>query len=159
MRIGQGYDIHKLVADRPLILGGVKIPYDRGALGHSDADALLHAIIDALLGAACLGDIGSHFSPKKQEYADIDSTILLSRTRDMISLAGFEIINIDSSIILEAPKLAQHIMPMRQRIADVLGLEIGQISIKAKTKEGLDATGQGQAVEAQAIALLEQVAP
>lgn len=159
MRIGQGYDIHQLVADRPLILGGVKIPYDRGALGHSDADALLHAIIDALLGAACLGDIGSHFSPKKQEYADIDSTILLSRTRDMISLAGFEIINIDSSIILEAPKLAPHIMPMRQRIADVLGLEIGQISIKAKTKEGLDATGQGQAVEAQAIVLLEQVAP
>lgn len=159
MRIGQGYDIHQLVAGRPLILGGVEIPHDRGALGHSDADALLHAIIDAMLGAACLGDIGTHFSPKKQEFANIDSTILLARTQEMVTNAGFTVQNIDSSIILEAPKLAPHIMPMRQRIADVLALEIGRISIKAKTKEGLDATGQGQAVEAQAVVLLSERHP
>jgi 2-C-methyl-D-erythritol 2,4-cyclodiphosphate synthase len=153
-RIGQGYDIHKLVEGRPLILGGVKIESKLGALGHSDADTLLHAITDAILGAAALGDIGTHFPPTNPEFADIDSSILLKKTCLLLKEAGYRLGNIDSSIILEKPKLAPHIRAMRVKLAQITELSPEKISVKAKTKEGQDATGQLQAVEAQAVVLI-----
>ena len=153
-KIGIGYDIHKLVEDRNLIIGGIKIPYDKGLLGHSDADVLIHAIIDALLGAASLSDIGTLFPDTDNKFKDADSINLLTSVVDIITKKGYKINNIDSNIIAQAPKMMQYIPLMKERLAKALNLEIENISIKAKTKEKLDAVGEGLAIEANAIALL-----
>ena len=154
IRVGQGTDIHALVAGRKLIIGGVDIPHELGLLGHSDADVLLHAIIDALLGAAALGDIGRHFPDTDARFAGADSAVLLAEALRRVRAAGWEVGNIDSTIVAQAPRLAAHIPAMRTRIADALGLETGQINIKAKTAERLGPVGQGLAIEARAVALL-----
>lgn len=154
MRIGEGWDIHALVEGRPLILGGVRIPHDRGLLGHSDADALLHAITDALLGAAALGDIGRHFPDTDARFKGADSGVLLAEAARRVAEAGFSIGNIDSTVIAQAPKLAPHIDAMRQRIAELLGLEVSRVNVKAKTAEKMGPVGEGRAMEARAIALL-----
>jgi 2-C-methyl-D-erythritol 2,4-cyclodiphosphate synthase len=154
VRVGQGWDIHKLVVGRPLILGGVTIPFAKGALGHSDADALLHAIIDALLGAAGLGDIGRHFPDTDIRYQGADSRFLLRTAISLLKAAGWRIENIDASILLEQPKLAPHILSMRHNIASDVEVTLEQVNIKAKTYEKLGPVGQGEAVEAQAICLL-----
>lgn len=154
MRIGLGNDIHRLVAGSPLMLGGVEIPSDLGAEGHSDGDALLHAITDAILGSLALGDIGTHFSDKDPKWKDADSKVFLIEVARMMNERGYEIANIDSVVSLEAPKLRPHIEAMRASIASLLGIEIGQVSIKAKTGEGLDAVGHRQAIRAEAIVLL-----
>ena len=153
-KIGIGYDIHKLVEDRNLIIGGIKIPYDKGLLGHSDADVLIHAIIDALLGAASLSDIGTLFPDTDNKFKDADSINLLTSVVDIITKKGYKINNIDSNIIAQAPKMMQYIPLMKEKLAKALNLEIENISIKAKTKEKLDAVGEGLAIEANAIALL-----
>ena len=155
MRIGQGFDVHQLVEGRKLIIGGVDIPYDKGLLGHSDADVLLHAICDALLGAAALGDIGRHFSDKDAQYKNIDSRILLREVARLVANEGFRIINVDSTIIAQAPKMASHIPNMVENIAVDLGLAINAINVKATTTEKLGYTGRGEGIAAQAIALLE----
>lgn len=155
MRIGQGWDIHRLVLDRPLILGGVTIPFEKGAAGHSDADALLHAIIDALLGAAALGDIGRHFPDTSELYKGADSRVLLRETAKLIKVDGFAIGNIDASVLIERPKLAPYIEGMRENIAKDLGIDIKHINIKAKTYEKMGEVGRGEAVEAQAICWLQ----
>jgi 2-C-methyl-D-erythritol 2,4-cyclodiphosphate synthase len=154
-RIGIGNDIHRLVAGRELVLGGVHIPADVGAEGHSDADALSHAIADAILGALCEGDLGVHFPDHDPQWKNSDSLQLLSRVHWLANERGFHIVNLDATIMLQAPKLRPHIGAMRDRLVEVLGLELGCISIKAKTNEGLDAVGRGEAVAAQAIVLLE----
>jgi 2-C-methyl-D-erythritol 2,4-cyclodiphosphate synthase len=153
-RIGEGWDVHALVPGRPLIIGGVNVPHTFGLLGHSDADVLLHAITDALLGAAALGDIGRHFPDTDERFKGADSTVLLAEAARRVCAAGFEIGNIDSTVIAQAPKLAPHIDAMRQRIADVLGLAVGQVNVKAKTAEKLGPVGQGLSIEARAVALL-----
>ena len=155
MRIGQGFDVHQLVEGRKLIIGGVDIPYDKGLLGHSDADVLLHAICDALLGAAALGDIGRHFSDKDAQYKNIDSRILLREVARLVANEGFRIINVDSTIIAQAPKMASHIPNMVENIAVDLGLAINAINVKATTTEKLGYTGRGEGIAAQAIVLLE----
>jgi len=155
MRIGQGFDIHALVPGRKLVLGGVEIPYERGLAGHSDADALLHAITDALLGAAGLGDIGTHFPDTDPRFRGADSRQLLREVAVLISRNGMRVVNIDSTIIAEAPKLAPHIARMRQNIAADLGVVIGAISVKAKTAEHLGALGRGEGIAAQAVALVD----
>ena len=152
MRIGIGNDIHRLIEGRPLILGGVEIPYSKGEDAHSDGDVLVHAIIDAILGACAKGDIGRLFPPSDERYKDADSLQLLKQT---VEYAGAKIINIDSSITLEEPKLRPYITTMRERIAEVLSIDIDRISIKAKTNEGLDETGKGNAVSAIAVVLVE----
>ncbi|HYP25515.1 MAG TPA: 2-C-methyl-D-erythritol 2,4-cyclodiphosphate synthase [Blastocatellia bacterium] len=154
-RVGIGYDLHRLVEGRKLVLGGVEIPFDKGLLGHSDSDVLTHAICDALLGAASLGDIGSHFPDTDPRYRGASSLDLLSAVVDLISGRGLTISNVDAIIIAERPKLAPHILPMRERLADVLGVELNRVSIKAKTNEGLDSIGRGEAMAAQAVALLK----
>lgn len=159
MRIGSGWDSHRLVASRPLILGGVSIPFPRGLAGHSDADVLLHALIDALFGAAALGDIGSHFPDTEEAYRGANSLQLLRCCATQLSAAGYSIINVDTTVIAERPKLAPHIMAMRQNIATALALPIERVSVKAKTAEGLDSVGSGAAIQAQAIALLETAEP
>ena len=156
LRIGQGYDIHQLVEGRNLMLGGIKIDSAKGSLGHSDGDALLHAIIDALLGAAALGDIGKHFPPSDNRYKDIESLKLLGETHSLLKSQGYEIINIDTTIILEKPKLRPHIEPIRRSIADNLGLALDAVSVKAKTNEKQDAAGHEQAVVCQAVVLICQ---
>ncbi len=153
-RIGEGWDIHALVPGRKLILGGVDIPHHLGLLGHSDADALLHAITDALLGAAALGDIGRHFPDTDAEFKGADSAALLAEAARRVRAEGFEIGNIDSTVIAQAPKLAPHMAAMQSRIAQVLGLETGQVNVKAKTAEKLGPVGQQQAIEARAAVLL-----
>jgi 2-C-methyl-D-erythritol 2,4-cyclodiphosphate synthase len=153
-RIGVGNDIHRLVEDRKLILGGVEIPYDRGLLGHSDGDSLTHAITDALLGAAALGDIGSHFSDKDPRWAGADSFVFLRHVCGLLKEKGFEIANIDATILAERPKMAPHVAEMKTRLAEAMGIDLSQINIKAKTNEGLDATGRGEAIGAQAVALI-----
>ena len=153
-RIGQGYDCHALVAGRDLILGGVKIPHDRGLMGHSDADALLHAVIDALLGAAGLGDIGSHFPDSDARYQGIDSRKLLRKTLTLVAEAGYAIGNIDATIIAQRPKMASYISQMKQHIADDLGLDASQVGIKAKTNEKLGFLGREEGIAVQAVALL-----
>ena len=153
-RIGEGWDIHALVPDRPLILGGVQVPHTLGLLGHSDADVLLHAITDALLGAAALGDIGRHFSDRDPQFKGADSAVLLAEATRRVRARGFEIGNIDSTIVAQAPKLAPHIDKMRERIAAVLGLEVEQVNVKAKTAEKMGPVGLQQAMEARAVALL-----
>ena len=153
-RIGEGWDVHALVPGRALVLGGVTVPHTLGLLGHSDADVLLHAITDALLGAAGLGDIGRHFPDSDPQFKGADSTVLLAEALRRVRAAGWEVGNIDSTIVAQAPRLAAHIPAMRTRIADALGLETGQINIKAKTAERLGPVGQGLAIEARAVALL-----
>lgn len=157
MRVGMGYDVHRLVPERDLIIGGVKIPYEKGLLGHSDADVLLHAIMDALLGAAALGDIGKHFPDNDPAYKGADSLILLGRVGEILSEEGYVIENIDSTIIAQKPKMAPHIEQMRRNIADTLGLDISRVNVKATTEEGLGFTGTGEGISAQAVALIMSV--
>ena len=154
-RVGQGYDCHALVPGRPLIIGGVKIPHRLGLLGHSDADVLLHAIIDALLGAMALGDIGKHFPDTDMQWKNADSKKLLLQVKEEMLSRRWEIMNIDATVIAQAPKLASHIPDMCKQIADILGVDISQINIKAKTAEKLGPVGQGMSVEAQAVALIQ----
>lgn len=154
MRIGMGYDVHRLVQGRDLIIGGVKIPFEKGLLGHSDADVLLHAIMDALLGAASLGDIGKHFPDTDEAYRGISSLKLLERVGGLLEEGCFFIENIDATIIAQKPKMRPHIDRMRKNIADTLGIDISQINIKATTEEGLGFTGREEGISAQAICLL-----
>ena len=154
LRIGEGWDCHALVPGRKLIIGGIEVPHSTGLLGHSDADVLLHAIIDALLGAAGLGDIGSHFSDTDAKFKGADSIVLLTETARLVAAQGYKIGNIDSTVIAQAPKLAGHIPAMKQRIADALGLDADRVNIKAKTFEKLGPVGQGLSMEARATALL-----
>lgn len=154
MRIGEGWDIHALVPGRRLVLGGVDIPHASGLLGHSDADALLHAITDALLGGAGLGDIGRHFPDTDARFKGADSLVLLAEAARRVAAAGYRIANVDSTLIAQAPRLAPHIDAMRSRIAGALGLEPSQVNVKAKTAERLGAVGAGQAIEARAVVLL-----
>ena len=153
-RIGIGNDIHRLEAGRKLILGGIEIPFDKGLLGHSDADSLSHAITDALLGAAGLGDIGTHFSDKDPRWAGADSMLFLRGACELLAEQGWSIANIDATIIAERPKMMPHLPAMKAKLAEVMGLAESQINLKAKTSEGLDAVGCGEAIAAQAIALL-----
>lgn len=157
MRVGMGYDVHRLVPERDLIIGGVKIPYEKGLLGHSDADVLLHAIMDALLGAAALGDIGKHFPDNDPAYKGADSLMLLGRVGEILSEEGYVIENIDSTIIAQKPKMAPHIEQMRRNIADTLGLDISRVNVKATTEEGLGFTGTGEGISTQAVALIMSV--
>ncbi|MCI9303859.1 2-C-methyl-D-erythritol 2,4-cyclodiphosphate synthase [Clostridium sp.] len=154
MRIGMGYDVHKLVEDRELILGGVKIQYKLGLLGHSDADVLLHAIMDSLLGAAALGDIGKHFPDTDSKYKGISSIELLKHVGNLLTKHNFKIGNIDATIIAQKPKMAPHILKMRENIAYALNISIDQINVKATTEEGLGFTGEGLGISSQAICLL-----
>ncbi len=156
LRIGEGWDTHALVTGRPLVLGGVTIPHSHGLLGHSDADALLHAITDALLGAAGLGDIGQHFPDTDAQFQGADSAELLQQAARRVAAAGWAIVNIDSTIVAQAPKLAPHIPAMRVRIAAVLGLAEGAVNVKAKTAEKMGPVGEGRAIEARAVCLLVQ---
>lgn len=157
MRIGNGYDVHKLVEDRELIIGGVKIPFEKGLLGHSDADVLLHAIIDALLGAAALGDIGKHFPDTDETYRGISSIELLKHVGKLLEEKLYLIENIDSTIIAQRPKLAAYIPEMVKNISEALGIEEDRVNVKAKTEEGLGFTGAGLGIAANAVALLESV--
>ena len=157
MRVGLGYDVHKLVENRKLILGGVEIPYEKGLLGHSDADVLLHAIMDALLGAAALGDIGKHFPDTDDRYKGISSIKLLEEVGKKIDEANYIIENIDATIIAQKPKMAPHIEQMRKNIADTLGLDISRVNVKATTEEGLGFTGTGEGISSQAVALIMSV--
>lgn len=154
MRIGMGYDVHRLVPDRRLIIGGVEIPYEKGLLGHSDADVLLHAIMDALLGAAALGDIGKHFPDTDPAYKGISSIELLKRVGELLVENRFLIENIDATIIAQAPKMRPYIDRMRENIATALEIETGQVNVKATTEEGLGFTGTGEGISAQAICML-----
>ena len=158
MRIGQGYDVHRLVEGRKLILGGVEIPYEKGLLGHSDADVILHAVMDALLGAAALGDIGQHFPDSDERYKGISSVELLKEVGKILQENGYLIENIDSTVIAQRPKLLPYRPQMAKNIADALGIEPDQVSVKATTEEGLGFTGAGEGISAQAIALLSSVA-
>jgi len=154
LRIGIGYDIHKLASGRPLILGGVSIQFEKGLLGHSDGDGLLHAIADAMLGAAALGDIGVHFPDTDHRYKGADSAKLLGLVAALIKEKGFTAVNVDANIIAEKPKMMPHIAKMRERIASILNLPLDSISVKARTNEGLDSIGRGEAIAVQAIVLL-----
>ena len=157
IRIGEGWDIHRLVTGRPLVLGGITVPHTHGLLGHSDADALLHAITDALLGAAALGDIGRHFPDTDERFRGADSGALLAEAARRVRAEGYEIGNIDSTVVAQAPKLAPHIPAMVERIAALLDLAVGQVNVKAKTAEKMGPVGQGEAIEARAVALLLKV--
>ena len=154
MRIGEGWDVHALVPGRALVVGGVTIDHPQGLLGHSDADVLLHAITDALLGAAALGDIGSHFPDTDAQHRGADSLVLLREVGQRVRQAGYEIGNIDATIVAQAPRMAPHIALMRERIAKALGVAVGQVNVKAKTAEKLGPVGQGQSMEARAVALI-----
>ncbi len=153
-RIGEGWDVHALVPGRPLILGGVRIPHDMGLLGHSDADALLHAITDALLGAAALGDIGRHFPDTAPEFKGANSARLLQEAARRVRATGYDIANVDSTVVAQAPKLAPHIPAMVESVAQTLGLPVSQVNVKAKTAEKLGPVGEGLSIEARAVALL-----
>ena len=156
MRVGHGYDVHRLVSGRKLILGGVEIPWEMGLLGHSDADVLVHAVMDALLGAAGLWDIGHAFPDNDPAYEGIDSMILLGRVREMLEEKGYTVGNIDATVLAQRPKLAGHIPQMRRNIARVLGVEEDCINVKATTEEGLGSTGTGEGMAAHAVALLNR---
>lgn len=156
MRIGCGYDVHRLIEGRRLILGGVEIPYERGLLGHSDADVLLHAISDALLGAAALGDIGKHFPDSDPAYEGADSLELLRRIAGLLTEKGYEIVNVDATVLLERPKLRPYIDRMRERISAALEIPVSGVSVKASTEEGLGFTGREEGIAAQAVALIEE---
>ncbi len=157
MRIGQGYDVHRLVEGRRLILGGVEIPYEKGLLGHSDADVLVHALMDALLGAAALGDIGKLFPDSDPAYEGADSLALLKIVAGRVREAGLEIENVDATVLAQAPKLAPHILQMRGNIAAALCVDPGQVSVKATTEEGLGFTGAREGIAAHAVVLIEQI--
>ena len=156
VRVGEGWDLHALVAQRPLVLGGVQVPFHLGLLGHSDADVLLHAITDALLGAAALGDVGRHFPDTDSRFKGADSMLLLAEAARRVRAAGWDIGNVDSTVIAQAPKLMAHIPAMCTRIAAGLGVAVGQVNVKAKTAEKLGPVGLGQAIEARAVVLLLQ---
>lgn len=155
MRIGHGYDVHRLAENRKLILGGVDIPYEKGLLGHSDADVLLHAISDALLGAAALGDIGKHFPPTDAKYLGADSIELLKQVNELIKQKGYTIENVDSTIIAQKPKLLPYIETMRENIAAALGISFDQVSVKATTEEKLGFTGSGEGISAHSVVLIK----
>lgn len=157
MRIGLGYDVHKLVENRALILGGVKIPYDKGLLGHSDADVLLHAIMDAMLGALALGDIGKHFPDTDEKYKGISSLKLLEAVYSLIKEKGYSVVNLDSIIVAQKPKMAPYIEEMRKNISHQLNIPIDCISVKATTEEGLGFTGSGEGISSQCVCLLEKL--
>ena len=157
IRVGEGWDTHALVAGRPLILGGEHIPHPTGLMGHSDADALLHAITDALFGAAALGDIGRHFSDTDPAFKGADSLVLLREAAARVRAAGFEIGNIDSTVVAQAPKLAPHIDAMRRNIAQAVGVDLTCVNVKAKTAENMGPVGEGRAMEARAVALISRV--
>ena len=157
MRIGHGYDVHKLIEGRKLILGGVGIPFEKGLLGHSDADVLTHAVLDALLGAAALGDIGKLFPDTDPAYAGADSLMLLERVGERLAEAGYRVGNIDATLLAQRPKLAPHIPQMRANLAARLGLDVSQVSVKATTEEGLGFTGAGEGMAAHAVCLLEDL--
>ena len=159
MRIGHGYDVHRLVEGRPLILGGVTIPWERGLLGHSDADVLLHAVMDALLGAAALPDIGHQFPDTDPAYAGADSRVLLRRVGELIGQAGYKVGNIDATIVAQAPKMAPHLAAMGANMAADLGVEVGCVNVKATTEEHLGFTGSGEGIAAHAVCLLVCGAP
>ena len=159
LRIGEGWDTHALVTGRPLVLGGVTIPHTHGLLGHSDADALCHAITDALLGAAALGDIGRHFPDTDPQFSGADSLVLLAEAMRRVRAAGWELGNVDSTIVAQAPKMAPHIPAMCQRMAQALGVAVGQLNVKAKTAEKMGPVGLGQSIEARAVCLLVWAAP
>jgi len=156
IRIGEGWDIHALVEGRPLMLGGVQVPYSKGLLGHSDADALLHAITDALFGAAGMGDIGTHFPDTDAAFKGADSAVLLAEAARRVRAQGYSIGNVDSTVIAQAPKLAPHIGAMRTRIADILGIAPDCVNVKAKTAEKMGPVGEGLAIEARAVVLLQR---
>lgn len=156
LRIGHGYDVHRLTEGRALILGGVEIPYEKGLLGHSDADVLTHAVMDALLGAAALGDIGRLFPDSDAEFEGISSIELLKRVKTHLTAVGFDIVNLDATVLAQAPKLAPHREQMRGNIAAALGLPVSRVSVKATTEEGLGFTGSGEGIAAHAVALLDQ---
>lgn len=157
MRIGHGYDIHIFDEDRPLYIGGIKIRDNNGLLGHSDADVLIHAIMDSLLGAAGLRDIGYYFPDTDDKYKGVDSKVLLKEVMRMISDEGFKIANIDATVVMEKPKLKDYIMPIREKLAEVMGISLSSINVKATTKEKQDAVGEGKAVEVFSVALIEEV--
>ena len=157
MRIGHGYDVHKLVEGRKLILGGVEILYEKGLLGHSDADVLLHAISDSLLGAAALGDIGKHFPDSDEKYKGADSLVLLGEVAKILRDNGYFVVNVDATVIAQRPKLAPHIDKMRQNIASVLGVDVADVSVKATTEEGLGFTGYGEGISAHAVCLIDKI--
>jgi 2-C-methyl-D-erythritol 2,4-cyclodiphosphate synthase len=155
-RIGIGYDLHRLEPDRPLILGGVRVPYDKGLVGHSDGDALAHAITDALLGAAALGNIGQHFPDTDPRFKNADSLALLKRVAGLVREAGYTVANVDSNIVAEQPKLNPFLDRMRALIAECLDIETGRVSVKAKTNEGVGPEGRGEAISTQAVVLLQR---
>lgn len=155
LRIGHGYDVHRLVEGRPLVLGGVTIPHGTGLLGHSDADVLLHAVMDALLGAAAMGDIGKLFPDTDAAYENISSLALLSRVADKLAEDGCSVVNLDATVLAQAPKLAPHRESMRRNIADALGIDVSRVSVKATTEEGLGFTGEKLGIAAHAVALIE----
>lgn len=156
MRIGHGYDVHRLVPDRRLVLGGVEIPFERGLLGHSDADVLTHAVMDALLGAAALGDIGQHFPDHDPAYAGADSLVLLDQVTALLAERGWSVGNVDATVIAQRPKLASYIPQMRANLARRMGVELEQVNVKATTEEGLGFTGGGEGIAAHAVVLLEK---
>lgn len=156
MRIGHGYDVHRLVPDRRLVLGGVEIPFERGLLGHSDADVLTHAVMDALLGAAALGDIGQHFPDHDPAYAGADSLVLLDQVTALLAERGWSVGNVDATVIAQRPKLASYIPQMRANLARRMGVELEQVNVKATTEEGLGFTGSGEGIAAHAVVLLEK---
>ena len=156
MRIGHGYDVHRLVAGRPLVLGGVTVPSDVGLDGHSDADVLTHAVIDALLGAAALGDIGAHFPDTDAEWRGADSLALLRTVASRVADAGFAVGNVDATVVLQRPKLREHVEAMRERLAAALGVGVGRVSVKATTGEGMGFVGTGEGAAAHAVALLTE---
>lgn len=155
-RVGIGYDIHKLVAGRKLILGGVTIPFEKGLLGHSDGDALLHAIADAMLGAAAIGDIGKYFPDTDPAHKDADSAKLLAKVAELVGGKGYRLVNLDANIIAQSPKMAPHIEAMRERVAAILKADVADVSIKARSNEGLDAIGRGEAIAAQVVVMLQK---
>ena len=157
MRIGHGYDVHRLVEGRSLILGGVRIPFEKGLDGHSDADVLTHAVMDALLGAAALGDIGRLFPDSDAEFEGISSIELLKRVKTHLTAAGFDIVNLDATVLAQAPKLAPHILQMRENLAAAIGCAVEQVSVKATTEEGLGFTGSKQGIAAHCVCLLERI--
>lgn len=156
LRIGHGYDVHRLERGRKLIIGGVDIPYEKGLLGHSDADVLLHAIMDSILGALAFGDIGKHFPDTDDRFKGIDSTVLLKNVIDLILQKGYTVLNIDSTVCAEKPKLSPYIEEMRKNIAESAGIDISCVSVKATTEEGLGFTGEGKGISATAVCLLER---
>ena len=156
MRIGHGYDVHRLVPERKLILGGVELPFEKGLLGHSDADVLIHAVMDALLGAAALGDIGKLFPDNDPAYEGANSLILLRRVTEILTGQGYRIGNVDATVLAQRPRLAPHIPAMREKLAGAMGISVEQVSVKATTEEGLGFTGTGEGIAAHAVALIEK---